>query len=227
MGQGEDFFLRPDDRRQVLALLLWADPDQPPSPQAPARSPQAPVFSGAEERAHGDDRKEAKQERDLTKERLSQSRVGCLLGKFNGTLQWTDLSGGNLTQLPLYIKTTLENDQLVINRRVTNTDGTTLTLVYSLRATEDARLFRGTCDIYPGGHAILQEVSGSSNLLVLYVVGSEGTTRMLTSITVNPIKGTQCQTVQQWSAAGILVSVGVAAELLPTDRIQDAGKMIR
>jgi len=164
----------------------------------------------------------------LTKQKLNEGRLSALLGKFNGTLQWIELGdgGGRQSHHPIYIKTTLENDELVINRRVTNPDGTTLTVVYWLRATHDAGVLKGTCSYVPGGTAVLQEVSGS-NLLVLTVVGDDGATRLLTTITINPTKGTQSQTVNQWNTNGSLIFVGVASELVPTDRIQDPGKMIQ
>ena len=73
---------------------------------------------------------------------------------------------------------------------------------------------------------MLQEVDGTSNLLLLSVVDNGGATRMLTTITVNPAKGTQSQTIHQWNTNGALVSVGVASELVPTDRIQDPSKLI-
>lgn len=163
----------------------------------------------------------------LTKQKLSESRLSCLMGKFHGTLAWTELSDGRQVSHPLCIKTALENGELVINRRITSEDGTTITTVFNLRPTENATVLKGTCSFFPGAVATLQEAHGTNDLLLLLVVGPEGNTRMVTTIALNHSKGTQSHALQQFSPTGALLSVGVAPDLLPTDRIRDAGKMLQ
>lgn len=133
---------------------------------------------------------------------------------------------GRQVQHPLCIKTVLENGELIINRRITNEDGTTVTTVFVLQATNEPDCLKGTCSFFPGSVATLRQVQGANNLLLLCVVGPEGNTRMLTTIAFNQARGTQSHSLQQYSLGGSLLSVGVA-ELLPTDRIRDAAKMLR
>eukprot|EP00462_Mataza_sp_D1_P015513 CAMPEP_0175156692 /NCGR_PEP_ID=MMETSP0087-20121206/21758_1 /TAXON_ID=136419 /ORGANISM="Unknown Unknown, Strain D1" /LENGTH=213 /DNA_ID=CAMNT_0016444159 /DNA_START=21 /DNA_END=662 /DNA_ORIENTATION=+ len=155
----------------------------------------------------------------------------AMVGKYNGTVSW---NGSATNQPAIYLKTTIEESNgvsvMVINRRLTHADATTYTNEFRLQPSADGS-WVGTCASFPGCFARLQEVV-SQQVLLLTVTKLDSNSNLekvvhLTSIKFDTAHATQYHTLQHWNEAGEMTAHAVSNKLLPTDRVNDANKMLK